>query len=660
MKKIIFLLSIICLTVTCKAQPPAALSTKSKKAEKAYYLAMDYAQIYQYEEAYKQLAIAKKEDPAFVEAYTLQANLLMSEAKWAEAIDEFKKAFAINAAFFPSSYYDCAVAELKLGRYADAKKDFETYLATKRSTASPKTIASAQQGLADCNFAIDALTHPVPFNPLNMGEAVNGPGCEYFPNVTADDATFLFTRNREERDPNTGVPIRTQEDFYISYRDENGKWSVAQNLGTPINTPKENEGAPSLSADGRFLFYAACAGYDGYGNGLQGFGSCDIFFSQKVNGVWTKPKNVGAPVNGTSWDSQPSFSSDGKTLYFVSHRKGGFGDSDIWMAVLGDDGKWGPAINLGAGINTDGREEAVFIHPDNQTLYYASDGLTGMGGLDLFVCRRDTVTGKWGKPTNLGYPINTSGDESGMIVNGAGQVAYFSSDRTGTLGCDDIYMFSLPKEFQPVPVTYMKGKTYNKKTLKPVGSASFELINLTTGKTVITSFSDAVTGEFLVCLPVNENYALNVNAAGYAFYSENFELKKVADASKPFRMDVPLQPIGDSTPMVLKNVFFETGKYDLKPESKAELNKMVIWMKANPTVKIELSGHTDNVGDKKSNLLLSTNRAKSVYDYLVANGIDAARMTYKGYGDTKPKVANDTPEHRQMNRRTEWMITSTK
>ncbi|MDQ3110409.1 MAG: OmpA family protein, partial [Bacteroidota bacterium] len=286
--------------------------------------------------------------------------------------------------------------------------------------------------------------------------------------------------------------------------------------------------------------------------------------------------------------------------------------------------------------------------------------LTGMGGLDLYVCRRDTVTGKWGIPANLGYPINTEGDESGMIVNGAGQVAYFSSDRTGTLGCDDIYMFSLPKEFQPVPVTYMKGKTFNKKTLKPVGNASFELINLSTGKTVVTSFSDAVTGEFLVCLPVNENYALNVNASGYTFYSESFQLKKVTDASKPFRMDVPLQPIEDSVRGELKNVFFETGKFDLKPESKAELNKLALWMKANPKVKIELSGHTDNVGDKKSNLTLSNNRAKAVYDYLAANGVDASRMTYKGYGDTKPKVANDTPEHRQMNRRTEYMITSTK
>ncbi len=619
---------------------------------------MDYAQNYDFVNAYAQLEIAEKEDPNFVEAYTLEANFDMANAQWAKAIDNFKKAFSINPGFFPSSYYDCGNAEMKLGRYADAKKDFQTYLDTHRPNASPTTIENARQGIDDCDFATNAIAHPVPFNPINMGEKINSDACEYFPNVTADDQTFLFTRNRQEKDPNTGVLTQTQEDFYISYRDANGNWSLAQNIGMPINT-NNNEGAPSLSADGRFLFFAACDEYDGYGNGRQGYGSCDIFYTRKVNGQWSVPQNVGAPVNGDSWDSQPSFSSDGKTLYFVSHRANGFGSSDIWSAVLGPDGKWSTPVNLGEGINTEGKEEAVFIHPDNQTLYFASDGLVGMGGLDLYVCHRDTITGKWGKPINLGYPINTAGDESGLIVNGNGQVAYFSSDRAGTLGCDDIYMFNLPKNMQPIPVTYMKGKVFNKKTLKPVG-ASFELIDLATGKTVITSYSDAVTGEFLVCLPVNENYALNVNSAGYLFYSETFQLKKMADPSKPFRMDVPLQPIEDSAMVELKNVFFETAKFDLKPESKAELNKMVTWMKTNPKVKIEIGGHTDNVGDKKSNITLSNNRAKAVYDYLVANGVDAARMTFKGYGDSKPKVANDTPEHRQMNRRVEMKITSVK
>jgi outer membrane protein OmpA-like peptidoglycan-associated protein len=655
MKRLTLLIGIIFLSTTCKTQVP--LNTTSKKAQKAYESATEYAQMLDYDNAFKQLDIAKKEDPNFAEPYALAADLYMSEYEWSKAIDEFKKSFTINPSLFIGNYFDCGNAELKLGRYDDAKKDFQIYLAKHTSAASPYTIQDAQQGVADCDFAINAMAHPVDFKPLNMGEKINTDGCEYFPNVTGDDQTFLFTRNRQEKNAQ-GVMTMTQEDFFISYRDANGNWTTAANMGAPINTP-ENEGAPSLSTDGRFLFFAACEGEYGYGNGRQGYGSCDIFYTQKINGAWTKPTNVGAPVNTQYWDSQPSFSSDGKTLYFISHRPKGEGDSDIWTATLGDDGKWSVPVNMGNKINTPGKEEAVFIHPDNQTLYFASDGWTGMGGLDLYVCHRDS-TGNWGPPINLGYPINTFGDESGMIVNGSGQVAYFSSTgRDGGLGCDDIYMFNLPKEFQPVSTTYMKGKTFNKKTLKPVG-AQFELIDLATGKTVITSYSDPGNGEFFVTLPVNHDYALNVNATGYCFYSETFQMKESKDPSKPFRMDVPLQPIDTGIGEELKNVFFETGKFDLKPESKAELNKLAKWLKANPKVKIELQGHTDNVGDKKMNMTLSTNRAKAVYDYLITQGIDASRLTYKGYGDTKPKVPNDTPEHRQMNRRTEYMITGVK
>lgn len=659
MKKILFFLLLV-TGISCKAQPATEtpLTTKSKKAAKAYNEAMTCAQQYNYECAHEKLATAKKEDPNFAEAYALDANLYLDMRQWAKAVDEFKKSFAINPSLFIGNYYDCAQAEMKLGRYTDAKSDFEIFLAKKSPRTSPTTIANAQQGVASCDFALKATASPVPFNPLNMGENINTDGCEYFPNVTADDATFLFTRNRQQKNPNNGALEMTQEDFYISFKDEDGNWSLARNMGAPINSDR-NEGAPSLSADGHFLFFAACEEYDGYGRGRQGYGSCDLFITRKVNNQWTAPQNVGAPVNSSAWESQPSFSSDGKTLYFVSNRRGGYGDSDIWMSVLGEDGKWSTPVNLGDQINTPGKEEAVFIHPDNQTLYFASDGHIGMGGLDLYMCRRDSATGKWGAPVNLGYPINTFGDESGLIVNGNGQLAYFSSTREGGRGCDDIYFFQLPKNLQPVPVTYMKGKVYDKATGKPMGAA-FNLIDVESGQSIISSLSDPVTGEFLVCVPVNKNYALNVNSPGYLFYSEKFEMKASSDPNKPFRMDVPMQPIADGNIVELKNVFFETAKYDLKPTSTAELDKAVAWLKANPNVKAEISGHTDNVGDKKSNVTLSNNRAKSVYDYLVAHGIDAARLTYKGYGDTVPKVPNDSDEHRQMNRRVELKIISTK
>ncbi|HEU4718491.1 MAG TPA: OmpA family protein [Bacteroidia bacterium] len=658
MKRFLLHLAFLVTAVAgCKAQPPTQLSTRSKKAEKAYNKALAELNAYQYDLALADLAVAKKADPNFVEAYFLEANLYMEQQEWQKAIDDFKTGFSINPKYYPSCYFDCANAELKLGQYEGAKTDYQKFLDLKRN-ASQDMIDKTNLGIKCCDFALDAMQHPVPFKPVNMGPNINSDWCEYFPNVTADDQTFLVTRNQQKIDPNNGDKIYTQEDFYISYKNDSGQWSFMRNMGAPINTP-ENEGAPSLSPDGRFLFFAGCMGENGYGYDRRGYGSCDIFYTQKMNGSWTRPVNVGAPVNTKEWESQPSFSSDGKTLYFVSSRGGGYGDSDIWMSTLNDDGTWSEPVNLGDVINTPGKEEAVFIHPDNQTLYFASDGHVGMGGLDLYVSHRDSVTGKWGEPVNLGYPINTYGDESGLIVGGNGQIAYFSSDRKGGLGCDDIYSFELPKALQPFPVTYMKGKTFNKKTGAPVG-AKFDLIDLATGKTFITSKSDAANGEFLVCLPTNKDYALNVNSPGFLFYSETFRLKESPDPDKPFIMNVPLQPIDTGAVVELKNVFFETGKFDLRPESKAELDKAVAWLLANPDVKVEISGHTDNVGDKKSNMTLSTNRAKAVYDYLVAHGVPASRMTYKGYGDTKPKVDNDTPEHRQMNRRVEMKITATK
>ncbi len=650
MKNILLILVVAICTFSCKAQTP--LSTKSKKATKAYNLAIQYMDTYQYELALAELAKAKKEDPNFVEAYMLQANLHMALRQWNLAEIEFKKSFELNPNFFPAAYYDCAQVEMKQGKYEAAKADYQTFLNKKRSGTPQRIIDAAEDGIASCDFAIKAMANPVPFKPVNMGASANSAECEYFPNVTADDNTFLFTRNAQVKDGN-GVVRQTQEDFFISYKGDDGKWSVAQNMGSPINTAA-NEGAPSLSADGRYLYFAACEEYNGYGGGRQGFGSCDIFFTQKVNAVWTAPVNVGAPVNTSAWESQPSFSSDGKTLYYISNRRDGYGSSDIWMCSLDELGKWGKPTNLGTHINTAGKEEAVFIHPDNQTLYFASDGLIGMGGLDLYICRRDSL-GNWGNPVNLGYPINTYEDESGLIVNSKGDVAYFSSTRDGTLGCDDIYMFEIPVPLQPVAVTYMKGKVYDAVTKKPL-AASFELMDLATGKSIISSVSDPVTGEFLVCIPQNKNYALSVNRAKYLPFSESFWMQESINPGEPYKMDVPLQPILVGTPVVLKNVYFDVDKFDLKSESTAELNNLVKFLNANPQMKIEIGGHTDSDGDKKHNQTLSENRAKSVYNFLIAKGITADRLTYKGYGDTKPLVANDSPANKKLNRRTEFKV----
>ncbi|HVA99215.1 MAG TPA: OmpA family protein, partial [Bacteroidia bacterium] len=274
--------------------------------------------------------------------------------------------------------------------------------------------------------------------------------------------------------------------------------------------------------------------------------------------------------------------------------------------------------------------------------------------LDLFMSRR-LPNGRWGIPVNLGYPINTYKDENSILVDPDGHLAYFASDRAGGFGNLDLYSFDLPEVDQPNKITYVKGKVYDSKTHNPL-DADFELIDLATAKTVVESQSNVGDGSFLVCLPLNKDYALQVSRKGYLFYSENFSLKNI-DVSKPYSLDIPLQPIDTGAVVQLKNVFFETNKYDLKDESRVELGKLIAFLNANPTLKIQLSGHTDNVGKPKDNMILSNNRAKAVYDYLIQHGIAENRLTYRGYGDTKPITTNDTPENRARNRRTEFKVT---
>ncbi|MDF2436487.1 MAG: OmpA family protein [Bacteroidota bacterium] len=647
MKNLLVIFLTLIALFSCKAQlPPGEYTSTNKKAISLFESALKSYNSRDDKSAISDLTKAIEKDPNFIEPHFLLAQIYSEANQKQQAIDEYVKALEINPKFDKKTFYNLANLEASIGKYAEAKKDYETYL--KYQNLNPDAKEHAERQLANCNFAIDAMKNPVPFDPKNMGEGINSQYDEYFPAVTADEQTFLYTRN------NRTEKMDLQEDFLISKK-ANGVWQKSSLIGSGINT-NGNEGAPCLSADGQILFFVACAEMDGgYGPNRKGYGSCDVFYAQKVGENWGKTYNLGPNINSKFFESQPSFSADGKTLYFVSNRLGGVGSTDIFYSSLGEDGGWSAPRNLGTKINTRGKEESVYIHPDGKTIYFGSDGHVGMGGLDLYVSRMNDK-GDWSEPVNLGYPINTYGDENSVMVGATGDVAYFASNRVGGSGGLDLYKFDLYEAVRPGKITYVKGKVYDVRSKQPLG-AHFELIDLATGKPVIESDANSGNGEFLVCLPVDKNYALNVSHPGYLFYSENFALTELADKSKPFLMDVPMQPIDTGSVIELKNVFFETAKYDLKPESKAELNKLVAFLNVNKTMKGELSGHTDNVGDKKMNMTLSLNRAKAVYDYLVANGIDAKRLTYKGFGDTRPKVKNDSDVNRAINRRTEFKVT---
>ena len=620
------------------------LSTTSKKAEKYFYSAYDAYNTHNTIKALQDVGKAIEIDPLFFEAYWLQGDILADDQKLVEAAQSYKKVIGINPEISPNIYIILGGLEMKLGRYAAAKESFVRYLSYDNLPDLKREWARNE--ITCCNFGIYALEHPVPFQPVNLEDSINTPYDEFVNAITSDEEFLYFTRTNPRDNETLNRGNKFEEDFYISER-KGSDWRKALNIGPPINT-HGNEGALSISPDGRMIFFAGCNRDDGYG-------SCDIYCSRKMGDHWSEPENLGPVVNSETWDSQPSFSSDGKTLYFASKRYGGKGSSDIWKTILQPDGSWSIPVNLGDSINTKLEEMAPFIHPGDQTLYFSSRGHLGLGGMDLFYSRKDSL-GQWHKPSNLGYPINTNADEITIIVNAKGSMAYISSNNLGGKGKQDIYTFRLYKEAQPNPATYFKGIVYDN-TSKIKLEAKFELIDLSTAGTVAVSKSDPVNGEFLLVLPTDRNYALNVSREGYLFYSDNFSLSGVNSQSSPFLKNIPLKPIKIGESVILKNIFFDTDKFSLKDESLVELRKLLAMLQKNPRIKVEISGHTDNVGTAEYNLTLSKNRAKSVYEFLIQQHIGSERLTYAGYGLTRPVDSNETELGRANNRRTEFKVT---
>jgi outer membrane protein OmpA-like peptidoglycan-associated protein len=367
---------------------------------------------------------------------------------------------------------------------------------------------------------------------------------------------------------------------------------------------------------------------------------------------WSKPFNLGDKINSDQWESQPSISPDKRDLYFASKRFGGYGGSDIYVSHLLPNGTWSKPENLGPEINTSADETEPFIHADNQSLYFVSNGLPGYGDADIFLTRKGT-DGKWSKPENLGYPINTINNDGTMVIAADGVTTYFSSNRSDSKGGNDIYTFKMRPSMQPHKTLWVKGKVFDAKTKAGLPS-SVELIDLASKQTISKVQTDE-TGNYLITLPVGKDYAFNVNRRGYLFYSDNYSLKDKSPDST-YEKNIPLQPIEVNASIVLKNIFFDFNKFDLKPESQVELDKVVQLMQDNPTVKIQIEGHTDNIGNAADNLKLSENRAKAVVNYLVTKNISAARLIAKGFGATKPIAENSTEEGRAQNRRTELKV----
>ena len=613
-------------------------SKVSKKAQEFYAQAMNRIDDGNWVSAIGLLQKANEADADFADARLTLGTIYSRLKNYKSSAENFEKAFAIDSVYSFDFRVQYATQLAGMGQFEKALHIVNDVLAQKPPKNSG-SLTNAMNRQKSFQFAVSfEKNHPVnnyAFKPTNLGKEVNSSHPEYLPILSIDGSELIFTRRL------TG----TNEDFYVSKKDSSG-WGMAKPAGGNINTP-QSEAAQTLSADGEWMIYAASGREDSYGN-------YDLYMAQKTNEEWEDVYHFGLGINTDQWEAQPSLSPDRKDLYFASRRPGGFGGIDIYVSHLKPNGYYSQPENMGSGINTSGDDQCPFIHADNQTLYFTSNGWPGYGDDDLFVVRKQP-NGEWGKPENLGYPINTIEKEGTMCIAADGKTAYYAADRNDSYGGLDIYSFELREDVRPVKTLWVKGKITDKNTGKPVVS-TLELNNLATHQTISHIQTDDA-GNYFMTLPVGKDYAFNVNSKGYLFYSDNFLMANKSPDSTYIK-NILLEPIASNASVVLKNIFFEVNKYELNPESQTELDNLVRLLNENPTMEIEISGHTDNVGKPSDNMILSNNRAKAVVNFLISKKINPARLVAKGFGETKPLADNKTEAGRLQNRRTEMRVIS--
>lgn len=638
--KIVYI--ILLLSFACAFSPVSVSAQKSSKAASLCQKAEQMINEHNFEKALNLLSQAKAKDPSYPDTYILMGDIFNFTLNSDSAMKCYNHAIELIGEPDPLLYYIAANEGSKCGQYENALHNYQTFML--KGLQYTDVLADAQKGIANCQFAIEAMKNPVKFQPVNLGPNVNSSWDESLASLTADNNTIVYTVNRPKDDKTICAFCLYEEDLYYAKGDSTG-WLNRQAFGQPIRT-SYNEGAQCISPDGVYLLYTMC-------DADFGMGSCDLYWSKKIGNKWSRPRNFGAPVNTNAWESQPSMASDGKTIYFVSSRPGGFGGMDIWKTTMTAEGAFSAPENLGATINTPGDDAAPFIHSDGRTLYFASNGRVGMGGYDLYYSTLQ-ADGTWSEPQNMGYPINTWADEINIFIDAAGTTAYMASDKEGGFGGLDLYSFELDDNLRPNPVTYIKGIVKDAETGAPI-DALVEMVDLGNRQVLTSVKSDIQTGEYLACIQTGSNVMLNVSNPGYPFYSENFQIEKSYTQLSPYLKDIVLQKADVGTVVVLKNIFFDFDKSDLQPASFVELDLLVEYLNHNK-VNIEIGGHTDNQGADEYNDRLSEDRARSVYDYLIAHGVAADRLSYRGYGKRNPIADNNTEAGRAANRRTEFKI----
>lgn len=640
--------------------------TDDKKAIELYSKGTDKRK-YQKEERIQALKQAIELVPDYVPANFALAEeyiktAFLNQSSFDPAVPYFLTVVNTCPHYHSDPYYYLGIDYYEANKYADAVTylqkfiDFKDEDVKKFSKSYDDFIYDAKQKLKSARFYRDLFTNKVPFEPhmvKNLCTSYN----EYLAIISPDNQLAFFTRRLPvKQSHNTALMAQDnmKEYFMVSHRLPDGTFEPGEPLQAPFNLGR-NEGGPTITIDNNHLYFTICQ------SSADGGTSCQIYCSDYRGGEWGEIKNLGSRVNDPSWwNSQPSVSSDGQTLFFSSDRPGGMGKCDIYKTTKDPaTGNWGGAVNLGPGINTPGNEKSPFIHSDSHTLYFSSDGWPGVGGYDIFYSRMDS-NGKWTEPKNIGYPINSGQDEVGFFVSTDGKTGYFCSDdpyRTNheNMGGYDIYQFDLYKEARPEKVAFIKGKITDQDGSELMG-ATITITDIKTHKTAAV-ISDTVNASYAAVVNESQSqeYVATVNKKGYAFNSGIITTKDTF-TGKPLSVDFSMKPLSSGGNYVLNNMYYQTNSAQLEPVSVAVLKEFAKFMKDNPSIKVKIAGYTDNVGNDQSNLALSSDRAFTVMQALVKEGIAGERLSFQGYGAANPVAGNDTEEGRQKNRRTEFVI----
>ena len=618
------------------------LSTNNKKAIELYKLADNYrvrGQLAEAEDLLKQ-AIAK--DKEFLEAHYRLGLVFKQQRKYTEAEISFLNAqdLARDPKKKAPVLGELADIAIKRGDY-EATKKFATEL-VRMDQWDRNRIAHASFLIKCADYALQNQELKTEFKPKPLPDVINAFATQYFPVLTADQKQLFYTRR-------LGLGGNDDEDIVVSSKDESGNWTAPRSIAENINSAN-NEGTCTISADGRKLIFTSCLG-------RRGYGSCDLFQSIREGDEWTVPVNLGSNINSAAWESQPALSADGRTLYFVSNRPGGFGMRDIYVSYFQEDETWSKAQNLGPQINTPLDEVSPFIHANGQTLYFASDGHVGFGGYDIFYTEKKEKL--WTRPENLGAPVNNFEDQLSLFITSDGKRGYYSHEEEvrSRVFSSRLFMFDIPDALQIQNKSLVvRGKITDKLDRKPLG-ARIELRDVESNELVSVFNSDPVSGDYLSVIAEGSRYALYVEKEGYLFQSKAFDYKTEVNL-EPIEIDFLLEKATKGARITLDNIFFEFDSYDLSSESFTELEKIAQFIRKYPEMKIEIAGHTDNIGNAQYNKTLSENRARSVYNMLINNGIERSKLSFKGYGSEQPSVSNDTEANRSKNRRIEFTIIS--